>query len=113
MPIHGVQRQLQTDTAEQEKRGISHTHSGPRSLPFAPSHVISSSPASQALVVKNPPARVADEGGVGSIPGSGKFLEEEMTTHASILAWRIPKTEESSRLQSSSCGRKGWTPLSD
>ena len=40
-------------------------------------------------------------------------LEKEMTTHASILAWRIPKTEESGRLQSSSCGRKGWTPLSD
>ena len=27
-------------------------------------------------------------------------LEEEMTTHSSILAWRIPWTEEPSRLQS-------------
>ena len=27
-------------------------------------------------------------------------LEEEMATHSSILAWRIPWTEESSRLQS-------------
>ena len=26
--------------------------------------------------------------------------EEEMTAHSSILAWRIPWTEESSRLQS-------------
>ena len=27
-------------------------------------------------------------------------LEEEMATHSSILAWRIPWTEEPSRLQS-------------
>ena len=27
-------------------------------------------------------------------------LEEEMTTHSSILAWEIPQTEESGRLQS-------------
>ena len=27
-------------------------------------------------------------------------LEEGMTTHSSILAWRIPRTEESGRLQS-------------
>ena len=26
-------------------------------------------------------------------------LEEEMTTHSSILAWRIPWTEEPGRLQ--------------
>ena len=26
-------------------------------------------------------------------------LEEEMATHSSILAWRIPQTEEPSRLQ--------------
>ena len=30
--------------------------------------------------------------------------EEEMTTHSSILAWRIPWTEEPGRLQS--MGRK-------
>ena len=28
----------------------------------------------------------------GSIPGSGRSLEEEMATHSSILAWRIPWT---------------------
>ena len=28
------------------------------------------------------------------------FLEEEMTTHSSILAWRIPWTEEPGGLQS-------------
>ena len=27
-------------------------------------------------------------------------LEEEVVTHSSILAWRIPRTEESGRLQS-------------
>ena len=27
-------------------------------------------------------------------------LEKEMTTHSTILAWRIPRTEESGRLQS-------------
>ena len=31
-------------------------------------------------------------------------LEEEMATHSSILAWKIPWTEESGRLQS--MGRK-------
>ena len=27
-------------------------------------------------------------------------LEEEMATHSNILAWRIPRTEETGRLQS-------------
>ena len=27
-------------------------------------------------------------------------LEEEMATHSSILAWKIPRTEEPGRLQS-------------
>ena len=30
----------------------------------------------------------------GYIPGSGRSLEQEMTTHSSILAWRIPWVEE-------------------
>ena len=38
-------------------------------------------------------------GDMGSIPGSGRPLEKEMATHSSILAWRIPWTEESGRLQ--------------
>ena len=33
-------------------------------------------------------------GDLGSIPGSGRPLEKEMATHSSILAWRIPWTEE-------------------
>ena len=45
--------------------------------------------------VENLPA-VREE--LGSIPGSGKPLEKQMATHASILAWRIPWTEEPGRL---------------
>ena len=46
--------------------------------------------------VKNPPASVGD---VGLIPWSGRFPEEEMATHFSILALEIPWTEEPGRLQ--------------
>ena len=38
-------------------------------------------------------------------------LEKEMATHSSILAWRIPWTEEPGRLQS--MGSQEWTRLSD
>ena len=37
---------------------------------------------------------------VDSIPGSEDPLEEGMATHSSILAWRIPWTEEPGGLQS-------------
>ena len=35
-----------------------------------------------------------DAGDPGLIPGLGRFPGEGMTTHTSILAWRIPQTEE-------------------
>ena len=35
------------------------------------------------------------------------LLEEEMATHSSILAWRIPWTEEPARLQSMGLQRIG------
>ena len=41
---------------------------------------------------------VYNAGDLGLIPGD--TLEEGITTHSSILAWRIPRTEETSRLQS-------------
>ena len=44
-----------------------------------------------ALVVKNPPPM--QEMRVPSL-GREDPLEEEMATHSSILAWRIPRTEE-------------------
>ena len=39
-------------------------------------------------------------GDPGSIPGVGRSLEQEMATHSSSLAWKIPRTEEADRLQS-------------
>ena len=39
-------------------------------------------------------------GHAGSIPGSEDPLEEEIETHSSILAWRIPWTGEPGGLQS-------------
>ena len=50
-----------------------------------------------AQMVKNPPAMW--ETWVKS-PGWEDPLEEGMATHSSILAWRIPWTEELGRLQS-------------
>ena len=42
-----------------------------------------------------------NEGDPGLIPGSGEdLLEEGMATHSSILAWRIPGTEDLGGLQS-------------
>ena len=53
-----------------------------------------------ALVIKNPPANTGDiEMQVQSL-GQKDPLEEVMVTHSSILAWRIPWTEEPGRLQS-------------
>ena len=45
-------------------------------------------------------ANAGDTRDAGSIPGSGRSLEKQTTTHSSILAWRIPWTEESGGLQS-------------
>ena len=39
------------------------------------------------------------------------ILEKEMATHSSILAWKIPWTEDPGRLQS--MGSQSWTRLSD
>ena len=51
-------------------------------------------------MVKNPPANAGDSRVMGLIPGSEDPLEEGMATHSSILAWRIPWTEEPEGLQS-------------
>ena len=51
-------------------------------------------------VVMNPPANAGDLRDVGSILGQEDPLEEAMATHSSILAWRIPRTEKPSWLQS-------------
>ena len=48
-------------------------------------------------VVKNP---LANAGGTSSILGQEDPLEKEMATHSSILAWKIPWTEETDGLSS-------------
>ena len=57
-----------------------------------------------AQMVKNPPAMW--ETWVQSL-GWENPLEEGMATHFSILAWRIPWTEEPSELQSMGLQRVG------
>ena len=43
---------------------------------------------------------LVNAGDMGSIPGSKDFLEKEMATHSSTVAWRIPWTKEPDGLQS-------------
>ena len=63
--------------------------------------MLSSPRASQAApVVKNPPANAGDIRNAGSILGSGRSPGGGHATRSSILAWRIPWTEESGGLQS-------------
>ena len=51
-------------------------------------------------MVKNPPANTGDVGDMGPSLGREDALEEGMAPHSSILAWRIPWTEEPGGLQS-------------
>ena len=51
-----------------------------------------------------------NEGELGLIPGLGRSLEKEKAIHSSILAWRIPWTEEPGGLQS--MGSQNQTQLS-
>ena len=55
-------------------------------------------------MVKNPPAM--QETWVQPL-GWEDFLEEDVAAHSSILAWRIPWTEETGRLQSRGSQRVG------
>ena len=59
-------------------------------------------------MIKSPPA--VQETWVRSL-GWEDPLEKEMPTHSSILAWRIPWTEEPGGLQSMES--QSWTQLSD
>ena len=64
-------------------------------------------PSQVPLVVKNPPTSAGDAREVGSVHGSGRFPGEGNGTHTSILAWRIPWTEEPGGLQSTGSQRTG------
>ena len=44
--------------------------------------------------------RTCTAGDMSLIPGLGRPLKKEMATHSSILAWKIPWTEEPGGLQS-------------
>ena len=44
--------------------------------------------------VRNLPANAGDVRNMDSISGSGRSPGEGRATHSSILAWRIPRTEE-------------------
>ena len=56
-----------------------------------------------SLVVKNP---LVNAGEVRDV-GQEDPLGEEMATHSSVFAWRIPWTEEPDRLQSIELQRVG------
>ena len=54
-------------------------------------------------------ASACNVGDLGLIPGMGRSPGEEMATHSSILAWRIPWTKEPGRLQSMGHTELGMT----
>jgi len=56
-------------------------------------------------VVKNPLANAGDVRDTVQSLGQEDPLEKGMATHSGILAWRIPWTEESGRLQSTGSHR--------
>ena len=58
-------------------------------------------------MIKNPPASAGDTEMRVRPLGQEDPLEEEMATCSSILAWRIPWTEESDGLQSMGLQRVG------
>ena len=68
--------------------------------------------SSASLVAQTVKKSACNAGDLGSIPGLGRSLEEEMATHSSILAWRIPWTEEPGGLQTMG-SQKSRTRLSD
>ena len=58
-------------------------------------------------MVKNLPANEGDIRDLGLIPVSGRSPGEKMAAYSSILVWKIPWTEETSRLQSIASQRVG------
>ena len=60
-----------------------------------------------SLVAQTVKASAYNAGDPGSILGWRRSLEKEMATHSSILAWKIPWTEEPDRLQSMGSQRVG------
>ena len=59
------------------------------------------------MTVGFPDNSVGKESACNEIPGREDSLKKEMATHSSILAWRIPWTEELGGLQSMGSQRVG------
>ena len=58
--------------------------------------------------IKNPPANAGDVKDSCLVPGQEDPLEEDTATHSSVLACRIPQTEEAGKLQSIRLQRVGY-----
>ena len=58
-------------------------------------------------MTKNLPAHAGDARDTVSVPGSEDLLEWEMAAHSSILAWKIPRSEEPGGLLSMGSQRIG------
>ena len=58
-------------------------------------------------LAKNQLANAEDARDTGLIPGGEDPLKKEMATHCSILAWKIPWTEEPDGLRSMGSQRVG------
>ena len=63
------------------------------------------------LVVKNTPASTGDVRDLGLSLRQEDPLEKEMATHSSILAWKIPWTEEPGGLYIVRGVTKNWIQL--
>ena len=59
-------------------------------------------------MVKNPRNNHGDSSDLGQIRGQKDPLEKEIATHLSILAWKIPGTEEPGGLQPKGSQRVGY-----
>ena len=62
--------------------------------------IVSQGASQVALVIKNPPANAEDVRNKVQSQGQEDPLEDSTATHFSILAWRIPWTEEPGGIQS-------------
>ena len=77
------------------------------------SQILQSMTSPVTQVVKNPPVmQEVEEIRVQSLVWEDT-LEEEMATHSSILVWKVPWTEELSRLQSIKSQRVGQDLVTD
>ena len=65
------------------------------------------------LLLKNLPANAGAAEDPGSVFGWGRPQENGMATHLSILAWRLPSTEEPGGLQCMELQRTGHHQVTD